>query len=174
MQYFSYFFGNIDWCVILHFISMKYFISFMSYVSYNFCCCNIADNFSPIFECDILDVSLWSLFPKSNCQLTQKDKQKRSLSYLKQKSKYAIPTKAPKTKSTQTMTQASIAVRPSAFGMLVVMVLKILTRTRKTVMRRVILKTKYLWERKMSRECFPHTNSDISNRTQVIQILTKC
>ena len=37
------------------------------------------------------------------------------------------------------MTQASIAVRPSALGMLVVMVLKMFTRTRKTVMRRVIL-----------------------------------
>ena len=38
------------------------------------------------------------------------------------------------------MTQASMAVRPSAFGMLVVMVLKMFTRTRKTVMRSVILK----------------------------------
>ena len=51
----------------------------------------------------------------------------------------SIPTNAPNTNSTQTITQASIAVRPSAFGMLVVMVLKMLTRTRKTVIRSVIL-----------------------------------
>ena len=50
-----------------------------------------------------------------------------------------LPTRAPNTKRTQTMTQASIAVSPSAFGMLVVMVLNMLTRTRKTVIRSVIL-----------------------------------
>ena len=50
------------------------------------------------------------------------------------------PIKAPNTKRTQTMTQASIAVRPSALGMFVVIVLKILTRTRNTVINRVILK----------------------------------
>ena len=49
------------------------------------------------------------------------------------------PIKAPNTNSTQPMTQASMAVSPSALGMLVVMVLKMFTRTRKTVMRSVIL-----------------------------------
>ena len=39
----------------------------------------------------------------------------------------------------QTMTYVSIAVNLSAFGMLVVMVLKMLTRTRNTVMIRAIL-----------------------------------
>ena len=53
-----------------------------------------------------------------------------------------VPTRAPNTKSTHTITHASIAVRPSALGMFVVMVLKILTRTRKTVMRSVILLNK--------------------------------
>ena len=37
------------------------------------------------------------------------------------------------------MTHASMAVSPSAFGMLVVIVLKMLTKTRNTVTRRVIL-----------------------------------
>ena len=50
----------------------------------------------------------------------------------------AYSMRAPKTKRTQTMTQASMAVRPSALGMLVVIVLKMLTRTRKTVTRRVM------------------------------------
>ena len=50
----------------------------------------------------------------------------------------AYSMRAPNTKRTQTMTQASMAVRPSALGMLVVIVLKMLTRTRKTVTRRVI------------------------------------
>ncbi len=49
------------------------------------------------------------------------------------------PTRAPKTKRTQTMTQASMAVRPSALGILVVMVLKMFTSTRNTVINRVIL-----------------------------------
>ena len=49
-----------------------------------------------------------------------------------------MPIKAPNTKRTQTMTKASIAVNPSALGMLVVMVLKMLTRTRNTVMSSVI------------------------------------
>ena len=53
-------------------------------------------------------------------------------------SKPAYSMRAPKTKSTQTITQASIAVSPSAFGMLLVMVLKMLTRTRNTVTRSVI------------------------------------
>ena len=53
---------------------------------------------------------------------------------------FKIPIRAPNTKRTQTMTQASIAVRPSALGMFVVIVLKILTRTRNTVINRVILK----------------------------------
>ena len=75
----------------------------------------------------------------------------------------ALPIKAPKTKSTHPITQASIAVspvriritiifhlsdyafdnvvlfKPSALGIFVVMVLKILTRTRNIVMRSVIL-----------------------------------
>ena len=53
---------------------------------------------------------------------------------------FVSPIKAPNTKRTQTMTQDSIAVRPSALGMFVVIVLKILTRTRNTVINRVILK----------------------------------
>ena len=43
------------------------------------------------------------------------------------------PTIAPKTKSIQEMTQAEIAVRPSTFGDLTIVVLKILIRTRKIV-----------------------------------------
>ena len=39
-----------------------------------------------------------------------------------------LPTKAPNTNRTQTMTQDSIAVSPSALGMLVVMELKMFTR----------------------------------------------
>ncbi len=49
------------------------------------------------------------------------------------------PTRAPKTNRTQTMTQASMAVRPSALGIFVVMVLKMFTSTRNTVINRVIL-----------------------------------
>ena len=52
----------------------------------------------------------------------------------------AYSMRAPKTKRTQTMTHASMAVSPSALGMLVVMVLKILTSTRNIVMSNVILK----------------------------------
>ena len=47
--------------------------------------------------------------------------------------------RAPNTKMMQTMMKDSIAVRPSAFGILLVMLLKMLTRTRKTVTRIVIL-----------------------------------
>ena len=50
-----------------------------------------------------------------------------------------LPIRAPNTKRTQPITQASIAVSPSAFGMLVVIVLKMFTRTRKIVIRSVIL-----------------------------------
>ena len=52
---------------------------------------------------------------------------------------FEIPKRARKTKIIQTMMKASIAVRPSAFGMLFVMLLKMLTRQRKTVTRIVIL-----------------------------------
>ena len=54
------------------------------------------------------------------------------------------PMRAPNTKRTQPMTQASIAVRPSALGIFVVIVLKMLTRTRKIVIRSVILEKFYL------------------------------
>ena len=47
--------------------------------------------------------------------------------------------RAPNTKTIQMMTNDSIAVRPSALGMLLVMLLKMLTRTRNTVTRIVIL-----------------------------------
>ena len=50
-----------------------------------------------------------------------------------------LPIRAPNTNRTHTMTKASIAVSPSAFGILVVMVLKMLTSTRNTVISRVIL-----------------------------------
>jgi hypothetical protein len=43
------------------------------------------------------------------------------------------PTIAPNTKSMQDMTQAEIAVRPSTFGDLTIVVLKILIKTRKIV-----------------------------------------
>ena len=43
------------------------------------------------------------------------------------------PIRAPKTKMMQMMIKASMAVRPSAFGILLVMLLNILTRQRKTV-----------------------------------------
>ena len=51
----------------------------------------------------------------------------------------SLPIRAPNTKRTQPITQASIAVSPSALGMLVVIVLKMFTRTRKIVIRSVIL-----------------------------------
>ena len=54
------------------------------------------------------------------------------------KKEESLPIRAPKTKMMQTMMKASIAVRPSAFGILLVMLLKILTRTRKTVTRMVM------------------------------------
>ena len=47
--------------------------------------------------------------------------------------------RAPNTKMIQTMMKDSIAVSPSALGMLLVMLLKMLTSTRKTVTRIVIL-----------------------------------
>ena len=50
-----------------------------------------------------------------------------------------IPNRAKKTNMMQTIMKASIAVRPSALGMLFVMLLKMLTRQRKTVTRIVIL-----------------------------------
>ena len=50
-----------------------------------------------------------------------------------------LPIRAPNTNTMQTMMKDSIAVRPSARGMLLVMLLKMLTRTRKTVTRMVIL-----------------------------------
>ena len=50
-----------------------------------------------------------------------------------------LPIRAPNTNTIQTMMKDSIAVRPSALGMLLVMLLKMLTRTRKTVTRMVIL-----------------------------------
>ena len=46
--------------------------------------------------------------------------------------------RAPNTKSMQANIQASMAVSPSALGVLVVTVLKMLTRTRKRVTRRAI------------------------------------
>ena len=49
-----------------------------------------------------------------------------------------LPIKAPNTNTMQMMTNDSMAVRPSARGMLLVMLLKILTRTRKTVTRMVM------------------------------------
>ena len=49
-----------------------------------------------------------------------------------------IPIRAPKTKMIQMMMKASMAVRPSALGILLVMLLKMLTRHRKTVTRMVI------------------------------------
>ena len=54
------------------------------------------------------------------------------------KKEESLPIRAPKTKMMQTMMKASIAVKPSAFGILLVMLLKILTRTRKTVTRMVM------------------------------------
>ena len=48
------------------------------------------------------------------------------------------PMRAQKTKMMLTIMNISIAVRPSALGMLLVMLLKILTRTRKTVTRIVM------------------------------------
>ena len=49
------------------------------------------------------------------------------------------PTRAPNTKSIQESIQASIAVSPSALGVLVVTVLKMLTSTRNKVTRSAIL-----------------------------------
>ena len=49
-----------------------------------------------------------------------------------------LPIKAPNTNTMQMMTNDSMAVSPSARGMLLVMLLKILTRTRKTVTRMVM------------------------------------
>ena len=49
------------------------------------------------------------------------------------------PKSDPNTKNIQTMMYVSIAVNLSAFGMFVVMVLKMLTSTRNTVMRSAIL-----------------------------------
>ena len=51
----------------------------------------------------------------------------------------AYSTKAPKTKRIQANIQASIAVSPSALGVLVVTLLKMLTKTRKRVTKRAIL-----------------------------------
>ena len=48
-------------------------------------------------------------------------------------------TKAPNTKRMQANIQASMAVRPSALGVLVVTLLKMLTSTRNRVTRRAIL-----------------------------------
>ena len=48
-----------------------------------------------------------------------------------------LPTKAPNTNRIQTVTQDSIAVSPSGLGILVVMELKMFTRARNTVIRRV-------------------------------------
>ena len=48
-------------------------------------------------------------------------------------------TRAPNTKRIQANIQASMAVRPSALGVLVVTVLKMLTSTRNKVTRRAIL-----------------------------------
>ena len=50
-----------------------------------------------------------------------------------------LPIRAPKTKMIQMMMKASMAVSPSAFGILLVILLKMLTRQRKTVTRMVIL-----------------------------------
>lgn len=50
----------------------------------------------------------------------------------------AYSIKAPKTNKMQANIQASMAVNPSALGVLVVTVLKMLTRTRKMVIRSVI------------------------------------
>ena len=50
-----------------------------------------------------------------------------------------LPTRAPNTKRMQESIQASIAVRPSALGVLVVTVLKMLTSTRNKVTSRAIL-----------------------------------
>ena len=47
-------------------------------------------------------------------------------------------TSAPKTKSIQANIQASMAVKPSALGVLVVTLLKIFTSTRKSVTRRAM------------------------------------
>ena len=47
--------------------------------------------------------------------------------------------RAPNTKMIQMIMKASMAVSPSAFGILLVMLLKMLTRQRKTVTRMVIL-----------------------------------
>ena len=49
-----------------------------------------------------------------------------------------LPIKAPNTNTMQMMTNDSMAVSPSARGMLLVMLLKMLTRTRKTVTRMVM------------------------------------
>ena len=51
----------------------------------------------------------------------------------------SLPMRAPKTKMIQMMMKASIAVSPSALGILLVMLLKMLTRQRNTVTRMVIL-----------------------------------
>ena len=51
----------------------------------------------------------------------------------------AYSIRAPNTNRIHASIQASIAVRPSAFGVLVVTVLKMLTRTRKSVTSKAIL-----------------------------------
>ena len=51
---------------------------------------------------------------------------------------FTLPINAPKTKMMQIMMKASMAVRPSALGILLVMLLKMLTKQRKTVTRIVI------------------------------------
>ena len=52
---------------------------------------------------------------------------------------YTHSIKAPNTKRIQANIQASIAVNPSALGVLVVTLLKMLTKTRKRVTKRAIL-----------------------------------
>ena len=52
---------------------------------------------------------------------------------------YTYSIKAPNTKRIQANIHASIAVRPSALGVLVVTVLKMLTKTRNRVTKRAIL-----------------------------------
>ena len=51
---------------------------------------------------------------------------------------FVLPINAPKTKIMQIIMKASMAVRPSALGILLVMLLKMLTKQRKTVTRIVI------------------------------------
>ena len=58
---------------------------------------------------------------------------------LEKKEKCSYSIKAPKTKRMQASIHASMAVSPSAFGVLVVTVLKMLTKTRKSVTSNAIL-----------------------------------